>query len=152
MMSKPWLLYAYPQQPFPRRVVIYVRARNIPLSIVTVVHVSDAQLGNKVPEGIPPQPPGRLSILAMPNPSSDRQPFIFVKQSIAIMEFFQGACIHGRYGFPKLPQPVALPINMSEIGDAANPGANEDGDAAAAAAAYALHTVRHNELLTLASA
>ncbi|PYI19615.1 hypothetical protein BO99DRAFT_432524 [Aspergillus violaceofuscus CBS 115571] len=59
-------------------------------------------------------------------------------------------CIHGRYRFSKLPQPVALPISIPEIGDDANPGANEDDAAAAAAAAHALHTERQNELLTLA--
>ncbi|KAL4938563.1 hypothetical protein BDV06DRAFT_225889 [Aspergillus oleicola] len=150
--SKPWLLYAYPWQPFPRRLVIYLRERNIPSSIVTVVHVSDVQFGNNAPEGFPPKPPGSLPILAIPRPENSifsssgeqQQPYVYIKQSIAIMQFLEEACITSRYGFPKLPSPVNLPINDTAIGDVFD----DDEDAAAS---RSLTEARHNELLSLAS-
>ncbi|KAL2851092.1 hypothetical protein BJY01DRAFT_261124 [Aspergillus pseudoustus] len=146
-MSTPWLLYAYPWQPFPRRVIIYLRERNILSSLVTVVHVSDVQFGGKTPAGFPPKPPGSLPILAIPNASSsgDGGDFIYIKQSISIMEFLEEACNTGRYGFPKLPHPLTLPITVNGI-----PGSTAEEDDKQAAS-RALRLARHSELLSLAS-
>ncbi|KAL4926901.1 uncharacterized protein BDV17DRAFT_138047 [Aspergillus undulatus] len=151
IMSKPWLLYAYPWQPFPRRLVIYLRERNIPSSTVTLVHVSDVQFGDKPPVGFPPKPPGSLPVLAIPKPpSSGREEFIFIKQSIAIMEFLEEACITGRYGFPRLPQPLTLPINVPGADDITDITRTSNSDDANAIS-RALISARHSELLSLAS-
>ncbi|KAL4789967.1 hypothetical protein BDV19DRAFT_373280 [Aspergillus venezuelensis] len=170
-LSEPFLLYAYPWQPFPRRVIIYLRERKIPSSIVKVVHVSDVQFGSKVPEGFPAKPEGSLPILAIPisrlgNSSSftarqqgeqaTEKGFIYIKQSLAIMQFLEEACLSGRYGFPKLPGPVTLPIRNPAIGDISvsehthDDGYDDDG-AEAASFARSLDSVRHSELLALAS-
>ncbi|RDW61833.1 uncharacterized protein DSM5745_10505 [Aspergillus mulundensis] len=154
--SKPWLLYAYPWQPYPRRLVIYLRERNIPSSLVTVVNVSDVQFGAKVPAGFPPKPPGSLPILAIPKEKEPKPPtqgaaaeFLFIKQSIAIMEFLEEACNAGRYGFPKLDAPLALPLN--EPLPSAGTTGGIAGDTEADAASRALLAARHSELLSLAN-
>ena len=61
-----YLLYVYPWMPFPRRVLIYLRERQIPDSLVHIVCVSDPQSGSKAPKGYPPTPKGSLPILAIP--------------------------------------------------------------------------------------
>ncbi|KAL3490100.1 hypothetical protein BJX62DRAFT_252155 [Aspergillus germanicus] len=134
--TTPWLLYAYPWQPFPRRVIIYLRERNIPSSLVTVVH------------GFPPKPPGSLPILAIPNPS--KGDFIYIKQSIAIMEFLEDACSTGRWGFPKLPQPPTstLPINTPSLGESTS---DSTVNGAVKQKIPPLLAARHAELLSLAS-
>ncbi|KAL4902355.1 hypothetical protein BDW74DRAFT_180860 [Aspergillus multicolor] len=155
--SEPWLLYAYPWQPYPRRLVIYLRERSIPSSLVTVVTVSDVQFGAKVPDGFPPKPPGSLPILAIPKknqngsdsstsgPNGARESeFIFIKQSLAIMEFLEDACNKGLYGFPKLAAPLALPINEPSL--TSHVDANDVDEAS-----RALLTARHSELLSLAN-
>ncbi|KAL2869040.1 uncharacterized protein BJX67DRAFT_348655 [Aspergillus lucknowensis] len=147
MSSTSWLLYAYPWQPFPRRVIIYLRERSIPSSLVTVVHVTDVQFGGETPEGFPPKPPGSLPILAIPKSNGDS---IYIKQSIPIMEFLEEACNTGRWGFPKLSQPpiLTLPINKlsleESISDSTVAKDNKQEIPPLLAA-------RHGELLSLAS-
>ncbi|KAJ5220263.1 hypothetical protein N7468_009467 [Penicillium chermesinum] len=138
---KPWLLYAYPWQPFPRRLIIYLRERSIPASLVTIVPVSDVQNGDQAPPEFPARPAGSLPILMIPQGSdiSPKSP-VFVKQSIAIMEFIDELCLAGRYGFPKLPNPPTLRTNLSlNI-----PPGDEKVNAM-------LLRAKHNELLTLAA-
>lgn len=137
---KPWLLYAYPWQPFPRRLVVYLRERSIPPSLVTVVPVSDVPFGDEAPPEFPPRPTGSLPILMVPqgNDIALKGP-VYVKQSIAIMEFLDEICRHGRYGFPKVATPL-LPINILS------------GSSASAKDAEAmLFRAKHSELLTLAA-
>ncbi|KAF4459520.1 hypothetical protein FALBO_13722 [Fusarium albosuccineum] len=102
MLSKPWLLYVYPWMPFPRRVTIYLREKGIPSSLVTVVPVSDPQLGDAAPKGFPPRPAGSLPILAIPDqttPQSDS--YTYIRQSLAIMNYLDELCDAGERGFPK---------------------------------------------------
>ncbi|KAJ5833537.1 hypothetical protein N7474_001848 [Penicillium riverlandense] len=135
--SKPWLLYAYPWQPFPRRLVIYLRERSIPSSLVTVVPVSDLQFGGHPPAGFPPKPSGSLPILVIPQGNGGApKEAIYIKQSIAIMEFIEETCLAGRHGFPKIPPISILPLKM--------PVQFGDDDAAAICRA------KHSELLSLA--
>ncbi|KAF4957859.1 hypothetical protein FSARC_11155 [Fusarium sarcochroum] len=99
---KPWLLYAYPWMPFPRRVIIYLREKGIPSSLVTVVPVSDPQLGDTAPKAFPPRPAGSLPILAIPGSDpSDFKSYTYIKQSIAIMNYLDELCDAGELGFPK---------------------------------------------------
>jgi glutathione S-transferase len=104
MASQPWLLYAYPWMPFPRRVIIYLREKNIPSSLVTIVPVSDPQLGDTAAEGFPPRPIGSLPILAIPDSDSadsKSEPYIYIRQSLAIMNYLDELCDAGAQGFPK---------------------------------------------------
>ncbi|OBT68123.1 hypothetical protein VE03_01448 [Pseudogymnoascus sp. 23342-1-I1] len=102
MSSRPWLLYAYPWMPFPRRVTIYLREKRIPPSLVTVVPVSDPQLGNSAPPEFPPRPQGSLPILAIPSAhgTQDEPPYLFIHQSLAIMNYLDELCDSGHEGFP----------------------------------------------------
>lgn len=139
---KPWLLYAYPWQPFPRRLVVYLRERSIPASLVTVVPVSDVQLGDKAPPEFPPRPTGSLPILVIPQGSgpATKSP-ILVKQSIAIMEFLDELCLSGRYGFPKMASPSYLPVNAIQASSGNEPSEDD----------IMLSRAKHSELLTLAA-
>lgn len=85
--------------PYPRRVIIYLREKGIPSSLVTVVPVSDPQLGDKAPSQYPPRPAGSLPILSIPN--ATRTSFVHVRQSIAIMYYLEELCEAGHDGFPK---------------------------------------------------
>ncbi|EON63548.1 hypothetical protein W97_02776 [Coniosporium apollinis CBS 100218] len=120
MPSHPWLLYVYPWMPYPRRVIIYLREKDIPSSLVTVVPVSDPQRGSKAPPEYPPKPPGSLPILAIPNEGG----FIYIRQSLAIINYLDELCDAGASGFPLSTYPMR--------------GANS------------LARARHNELLALA--
>jgi glutathione S-transferase len=68
MVLAPYLLYVYPWIPFPRRIIIYLREKGIPSSLVKVVPVSDPQNGNAAPTEYPPRPSGSLPILVIPSP------------------------------------------------------------------------------------
>jgi hypothetical protein len=102
MATCPYLLYAYPWMPFPRRVIIYIREKSILPSLVTVVPVSDPQLGDAAPAGFPPRPKGSLPILVIPHPEneSNAQP-TYIRQSVAIMNYLDELCDAGANGFPK---------------------------------------------------
>ncbi|KAL2794809.1 hypothetical protein BJX66DRAFT_303187 [Aspergillus keveii] len=145
--TRPWLLYAYPWQPFPRRVIIYLRERNIPSSLVTVIHVTDVQFGGETPEGFPPKPHGSLPILAIPKSKGD---FVYIKQSIAIMEFLEDACNTGRWGFPMFPQPptLTLPITIPSLEDSISDSTVKGTDKQEIPPLLA---AKHGELLSLAS-
>ncbi|KAF4456876.1 hypothetical protein F53441_1087 [Fusarium austroafricanum] len=99
MSAKPWLLYVYPWMPFPRRVIIYLREKNIPASLVTIVPVSDPQLGDAAPKTFPPRPLGSLPILAIPG--SDSKSYTYIRQSLAIMNYLDELCDAGEHDFPK---------------------------------------------------
>jgi glutathione S-transferase len=99
MSRHPWLLYAYPWMPYPRRVIIYLREKGIPSSLVTIVPVSDPQLGSGVDPKYPPKPPGSLPILAIPQDDSGHN-FSYVRQSLAIMNYIDELCDGGLEGFP----------------------------------------------------
>ncbi|KAL9607214.1 MAG: hypothetical protein Q9167_007849 [Letrouitia subvulpina] len=90
--------------PYPRRVIIYLREKKIPPSLIQIVPVSDPQLGNVAPPDYPPRPPGSLPVLAIPKrDSSSKAPedFIYVRQSLAIMNYIEDLCESGLNGFPK---------------------------------------------------
>ncbi|CAH0055620.1 unnamed protein product [Clonostachys solani] len=102
MIARPWLLYVYPWMPFPRRVTIYLREKGIGPSLVTVVPVSDPQLGDEAPKSFPPRPAGSLPILAIPDSKSPGSgSYTYVRQSIAIMNYLDELCDAGEQGFPK---------------------------------------------------
>lgn len=99
-----WLLYAYPWMPFPRRVIIYLREKDIPESQVKIVHVRDPKAGNDVVEPhLPPRPPGSLPILAIPSKGedADEKGFIYIRQANAIMYFLEELCEDFQYGFTR---------------------------------------------------
>lgn len=104
----PWLLYAYPWMPFPRRVIIYLREKRIPASLVQVVHVSDPGEGNQVVESasFPPRPSGSLPILAIPSFEKDEagkpDSWMYVRQSMAIISLVEEVCEKGEYRFSSL--------------------------------------------------
>lgn len=140
--SKPWLVYAYPWQPFPRRLIIHLRERSIPSSLVTIVPVSDVQSGDAAPENFPPRPSGSLPILMIPegNAMAPKSP-IYIKQSVAIMEFLDEACLFGRNGFPTINKLPVLPINSLKL--ASGEGLTDE--------VAALYRSRHTELLSMAN-
>jgi glutathione S-transferase len=98
----PFLLYAYPWMPYPRRVIIYLREKGIDSQQVTVIHVSDPQPGNESPPEFPPRPAGSLPILAIP--CKDKRGTIYytyIRQSLAIIHFLDELCDAGFHGFLK---------------------------------------------------
>ncbi|KAJ9637361.1 hypothetical protein H2199_007648 [Coniosporium tulheliwenetii] len=86
MPSRPYLLYVYPWMPYPRRVLIYLREKCIPSSLVTVVLVSDPQLGSKAPLNT-------HQSLQAASPSSQ-------SPSLAIINYLDELCDAGASGFP----------------------------------------------------
>jgi glutathione S-transferase len=86
--------------PFPRRITIYLREKGIPSSLIQIVPVSDPQLGNSAPPGFPPRPAGSLPILVIPSPNH-AEGHIYIRQSIAIINYIDEFCDAGKDGFPK---------------------------------------------------
>ena len=87
--------------PYPRRVIIYLREKGIPSSLVTIVRVSDPNNGDAAPPEYPPRPAGSLPILAIPPAAhSGSQTYIYIRQSNAIMTYLDELCDEGRDGFP----------------------------------------------------
>lgn len=112
----PWLLYAYPWMPYPRRVIIYLREKGIPSSLVTVVRVSNpgantgVQIGDPqanpdtvLDNSFPPRPKGSLPILAIPSATKkqngEADSWTYIRQSTAIMSFLEELCNANQYGF-----------------------------------------------------
>lgn len=96
--SFPWLLYAYPWMPYPRRVIIYLREKGIPESLVKVAQVSDPQDGNEVVDAsLPERPAGSLPILAIP--SEGNKEWLHIRQSMSIMNYLEELCNNDEYGF-----------------------------------------------------
>jgi glutathione S-transferase len=93
MPPKPYLLYAYPWMPYPRRVIIYLREKGLPSSLVQVVHVSLSAAGNAAPPEFPPRPQGSLPVLVLDD--------MHIRQSVAIMNYLDELCDSGIDGFPK---------------------------------------------------
>lgn len=125
MAVRPHLLYVYPWMPYPRRVVIYLRERKIPPTLVTVVPVSDPQNGDKADPGFPPRPKGSLPILSIPRGEDDYE---HLGQSLAIMDYIEDLCEAGSDGFLKTTYSMR--------------GVFKSGDL--------MSHARHNELLSLA--
>ena len=82
--------------PYPRRIQIFLRERDVPTSVVTVVPVSDPGNGDKAADGFPPRPDGSLPILAIPAPdaAADRsgiprslEGWTLLRQSLPIMQY-----------------------------------------------------------------
>ncbi|KAK4981074.1 hypothetical protein LTR66_008412 [Elasticomyces elasticus] len=87
--------------PFPRHVIIYLREKGIPQSLVAVVHVSDPQLGNVAPPEYPFRPKGSLPILAIPETElSGSVSYTYIRQSLAIMNYLDELCDAGHNDFP----------------------------------------------------
>lgn len=102
MTFKPFLLYAYPWMPFPRRVTIFLREKNISPSLVAMVPVSDPRLGNAAPPKFPSRPPGSLPILAIPSiEPTETEPYTYIRQSLATMNYLDELCDSGEQGFPQ---------------------------------------------------
>ncbi|KAK4508214.1 hypothetical protein PRZ48_001952 [Zasmidium cellare] len=102
--TKPWLLYAYPWMPFPRRVIIYLREKGIPESQVKIARVQDPKFGNNVMDtSLPPRPSGSLPILAVPyeGQDADEKGYIYIRQANAIMYFLEEFCNDFQYGFTR---------------------------------------------------
>jgi glutathione S-transferase len=157
MVSRPWLLYVYPWMPYPRRIIIYLREKGIPLSLVKVIRVSDPGQGNQVVtsengSSIPPRPAGSLPILAVPkkdvidliaisakkkgkeDQDQKNEEFIYIRQSIAIMNFLDDISLRGLYGFPSRSD---FPTSKNNDGD------DDDDD-------DVLGRAREHELLAIA--
>lgn len=90
--TQPWLFYSYPWMPYPRRIQLYLREKQIPSTSVIIVRVTDPQNGNRVvdsqAETYPPRPEGSPPILAIPTDQED-SPWIFVRQSMATINFLE---------------------------------------------------------------
>lgn len=135
-IMKPHLLYVYPWMPYPRRIMIYLREKRISSKLVTIVPVTDPQQGDVAAHGFPPRPTGSLPILAIPKSLVDAEPksrqirttgeYLFLGQSLAIIDYLEALCDSGTWGFPK---PTYSMRGGSDILDQA----------------------RHNELLALAN-
>ena len=107
-MSRPHLLYVYPWMPYPRRVTLYLRERDIAPALVTVVPVSDPQKGDKIiPPGLPARPRGSLPILAIPSPNPTHPTcYTYLSQSVAIMNYLEDLCDAQVAGFPQRGWPM----------------------------------------------
>lgn len=115
----PWLLYVYPWMPYPRRIIIYLREKSLPSSLVTVVPVSDPHLGNKADPQFPPKPAGSLPILAIPTDES-RTAFTYISQSLAIINYLDDVCDAGLHGFPRSNHPMrggADPVARARVAE-----------------------------------
>lgn len=102
--TKPWLLYAYPWMPFPRRVIIYLREKGIPESQIKIACVRDPMFGNDlVDTSLPPRPAGSLPILAISSQGedADEKSYIYIRQANAIMYFLEELCNDFQYGFTR---------------------------------------------------
>ena len=100
----PWLLYAYPWMPYPRRVIIFLREKGIPESLVKVARVADPQDGNEVVDSsLPARPAGSLPILAIPSMASEKtsngNQWVHLRQSMSIINYLEELCNNGEYGF-----------------------------------------------------
>lgn len=110
-LSKSHLLYVYPWMPYPRRIIIYLREKKISSNLVTIVSVSDPQDGDTAAHGYPPRPLGSLPILAIPKSAVEVESkpkeddangnYIFLGQSLAIIDYLEELCDSGKHGFPK---------------------------------------------------
>lgn len=108
----PWLLYVYPWMPYPRRVIIYLREKGIPESLVRVAAVADPQDGNKVLDpSLPPRPSGSLPILAIPSEArgadGKAETWTYIRQSMAIIIFLEELFSTGQYGLLSPQGPLA---------------------------------------------
>lgn len=111
--SFPFLLYVYPWMPFPRRVTLYLREKQIPQSLVRVVRVSDPQDGNEVLDSsIPPRPAGSLPILAIAHADGEDK-WTYIRQSMAIINLLEEFCEKKQYGFSSPTGPL-MPTNALE--------------------------------------
>lgn len=144
----PWLLYAWPWAPYPRRIMIYLREKGIPESQVKVVHV---QGNDVVTPDCPPRPEGSLPLLAIPtqqqahnntpfkpvgtHDASQGHSYTYIRQSLAIMTFLDEVCNDAKLGF--LPGKAG-----SLIGTNTARGSKPAQDA--------LYRARMNEILALA--
>jgi glutathione S-transferase len=90
--------------PYPRRVIIYLREKGIPDSLVKVAVVADPQDGNQVLDrSLPPIPSGSLPILAISSEAKRvdgvAEEWTYIRQSMAIINFLEELCNAGKYGF-----------------------------------------------------
>jgi hypothetical protein len=71
---------------------------------VKVAHVSDPQSGNEVVDSsLPSRPVGSLPILAIPleamNGSTTSKEWVYIRQSMAIINYLEELCNTGQYSF-----------------------------------------------------
>jgi glutathione S-transferase len=98
-----WLLYAYPWMPYPRRIIIYLREKGIPESLIQVVEC-DVKTNDVVDHRFPSKPAGSLPLLVIPSEEKDaagnpKDQFI-IRQSMTIIYFLEKICDSQLYGFP----------------------------------------------------
>lgn len=116
----PFLLYAYPWMPYPRRPIIFLREKKIPQSLVRVVRVSVDQDGNQIVDSsFPPRPAGSLPILAIPY-ADDKEKWTHIRQSMAVINFLEDLCETKQYGFssptgPLMPNDALARARETEI-------------------------------------
>ena len=126
-MSPPHLLYVYTWSPFNRRVILYLRERQIPSSHVRVLPVASPH-DRSAPDGFPTPPPGSLPILAIPpestvegNIPSTLDGWKILHQSVPIMNFLESR-FHALESWKSLPQPTysMYAENMNDMFDVSN--------------------------------
>ncbi|PON25171.1 hypothetical protein TGAM01_v205857 [Trichoderma gamsii] len=83
----------------PEELLFTFEEKGIPSSNVTIVPVTDPQLGNHVDSKFPAKPPGSLPILAIPQYNHGAN-VIYIRQSLAIMSYLNELCDNGAEGFP----------------------------------------------------
>lgn len=123
--AAPWLLYAYPWMPYPRRVITYLREKGIPETQVKVVQCDITSKDNEVVGDFPPRPIGSLPILAIPSTAGDADEHgrVYIRQSLAIMYFLEELCNDFQYGFAKgrcgslLGKPGTGPLERARIAE-----------------------------------
>ena len=110
--------------PFPRRVIIYLREKGIPESLVKVARVTDPQNGNAVVDSsLPARPAGSLPILAIPSmineESSNANQWVYIRQSMSIINYLEELCNTGENGFssPHGPMVGTGPLSRARIGE-----------------------------------
>lgn len=106
MPTFPWLLYTYAWMPYPRRVSIYLREKNIPATLVRIIDCCDPATDSMLrEENLPTKPAGSLPILAIPNHSgADGHPdkgYTYIRQSVAVIKYIDEHCDQDMSGFPK---------------------------------------------------
>ncbi len=89
---------------FPRRVIIYLREKDIPSSLITVVPISDPQLGDAAPPEFLARLKSSLPLLDIPPPGyASTASLTYIGQLVAIMDYLDELWDAGDDGFP-MPQ------------------------------------------------
>ena len=100
-MNSPLELFVLPWGVYPRRILLYLTEKGLHTSpLIRITPVTITQDGMSTPYG---KPPGSVPILKLPDGS-------FIKQSVAILNYFEDICDHPD---PKQPWQVELASSAS---------------------------------------